>query len=152
MRISKIVRMFKNGSVCVTGQRGTGKDMLTSNVVARRKTPYVGNIDYKCNKSMFQPFHYEFISLSGNTCHDLLSGNVKPYEFPYIDGSDIYLSDTGVYFPSQYCNELNKRYPSLPLFMALSRQLGTGCNVHVNVQNLGRVWDKIREQSDSALS
>ena len=31
--------------------------------------------------------------------------------------------------------------------MALSRQLGE-CNFHINVQNLNRVWDKIREQSD----
>ena len=31
--------------------------------------------------------------------------------------------------------------------MALSRHLGE-CNVHFNVQNLNRVWDKIREQSD----
>lgn len=35
--------------------------------------------------------------------------------------------------------------------MALSRQLGA-CNVHFNVQNLNRAWDKIREQSDIYIS
>ena len=151
MRIKKVVRMFRKGSVCVTGQRGTGKDMLIANVVCRRNEPYVSNIDYKSKKAQYQPFCYDFISLNGNTHNDLLTGTIKPYEFPYISGSDIYLSDIGVYFPSQYCNDLNKRYPSLPLFMALSRQLGDGCSVHLNVQNLGRAWDKIREQSDQYI-
>lgn len=151
MRLIKVVKMFAKGSVCVTGQRGTGKDMLTANVIARRKCPYVANVDYCSDKSLYQEFDYECISLSGNTYHNLLTGDIVPYEFPYLNGSDIYLSDIGVYFPSQYCNELNKRYPSLPLFMALSRQLGD-CNVHLNVQNLGRAWDKIREQSDQYIT
>ena len=34
--------------------------------------------------------------------------------------------------------------------MALSRQIGE-LNVHINVQNLNRCWDKIREQSDSYI-
>lgn len=147
MRIKKVCRLFKRGSVCVTGMRGSGKDMLTANVIARRKADYVSNVDYKIKKGFYQEFDYDKINLNGNTYDDLLHKRVKPYSYPYINGSDIYLSDTGVYFPSQYCNELNKKYPSLPLFFALSRQLGD-CNVHVNVQNLGRVWDKLREQSD----
>ena len=34
--------------------------------------------------------------------------------------------------------------------MALSRQLGD-CSVHTNSQALNRVWDKIREQSDTYI-
>ena len=34
--------------------------------------------------------------------------------------------------------------------MALSRHLGD-CSVHINVQNLNRLWDKIREMSDTFI-
>lgn len=150
MSIKKIIRLYNRGSVCVTGERGSGKDMLQANVIFRRKKPYVSNINYRCQDSFYQDFDYENINLSGNTYKDILNCDVDYYEYPYIMGSDIYISDIGVYFPSQYCNELNKAYPSLPLFFALSRQLGR-CNVHLNVQNLGRAWDKIREQSDTYI-
>lgn len=72
------------------------------------------------------------------------------YVFPYPDDTDIYISDAGIYFPAQYCNELNKKYPHFATFQALTRQLGN-CNFHINVQNLNRVWDKIREQSDTYI-
>lgn len=80
-------------------------------------------------------------------CHGHGDHTHKHYEYPYDDGTDIYIADAGVYFPSQYCGDLNKKYGYFSTFMALSRQLGE-CNVHFNVQNLNRVWDKIREQSD----
>lgn len=38
----------------------------------------------------------------------------------------------------------------MAVFQALSRQLGA-CNFHINVQNLNRCWDKIREQSDTYI-
>lgn len=143
MRFRKIIDHFKKGSVSVCGMKGRGKDMLMANVVIRRKKPYISNIDYG---GKHIPFKYEDIAIP-SSYKDIVSGNITPYEFPYKDGTDIYLSDCGIYFPSQYCNELNKEYRQLPTFMALSRQLGD-CAVHTNSQALGRVWDKIREQSD----
>lgn len=144
-----IKRLFKNGSVCVTGLKGTGKDLLTSNVVVRRKLPYASNIDYG---EAFIPLRFEDIDCGGNTYKEFISGNVNYYEFPYPPDTDIYISDGGVYLPSQYCNELNKQYPSLPTFMALSRQVGYGkCKVHFNTQNLNRMWDKVREMSETYI-
>ena len=144
MRFKKIIRMFENGNVCITGLRGTGKDLLMSNVVVRRKDPYVSNIDYG---GFFAPLDFDKISLGENTYQEFISGKVFHYEFPYARGSDIYISDVGVYLPSQYCNELNRDYKYLPSYMALSRQVSHN-NFHINVQNLNRAWDKIREQSD----
>lgn len=148
-----IVKLFDRGNVCVTGLRGDGKDMLTSNVVVRRRLPYVSNVNYDGRRSKrakrysihfpFNPMDYD----TKNTYKEFINGNVQPYKFPFPDGTDIYISDAGVYFPSQYCSELNKQYGGLVSFMALSRHLGQ-CNVHINVQNLNRCWDKIREQSD----
>lgn len=155
MLFRNIKRMFKDGNVCVVGLRGRGKDMLFANVVARRKLPYVSNTDYKVkckmsSKAKFLPLELPLLDCGGNTYENFISGDIKKYVYPYADKTDIYLADVGVYFPSQYCGELNKKYKQFPVFMALSRQLGQ-CNVHFNTQNLNRCWDKIREQSDQYI-
>lgn len=147
MGLGRIIRLFKNGSVLVCGVRGAGKDMLFSNVCIRRKLPYVGSTDYG---GQFQMFDYSKIDLNGNTYDDFIRGTVKYFEWPYEDGTDFYMPDSGVYFPSQYCNELNKKYPQLPLVQALIRHLGLA-NWHTNVQRPNRVWDKIREHYDNFI-
>lgn len=144
MGINHIVKYFKAGNVCICGLIGRGKDMLMGNVIARLKEPYVSNTDYGGNRFPLEPSK---IDCGGNTYENFISGDIKPYAYPYPDGTDIYIADAGVYFPSQYCNQLNNRYGYIATFMALSRHLGK-CNVHFNVQNLNRVWDKIREMSD----
>lgn len=143
MRFKKILRLFNRGNVCVTGLRGTGKDILFGNVIVRRRAPYVSNINYGSK------FHQlDLLKLDvHNKFDNFISGCVNQYQWEYPDGADIYLSDCGVYFPSQYCGQLNQRYEGIITYQALSRQLSRS-NVHVNAQNLNRVWDKIREQSD----
>lgn len=42
--IRRIVRMFKNYSVSVSGDKGSGKDLITNNVIVRRKLPHVSNL------------------------------------------------------------------------------------------------------------
>ena len=149
MRFKKIVKMFKKGNVCVTGLRGTGKDVLTGNVVNRINYPYVSNLDYGENlkkKRVRLNLDLEKLDIKNNY-NDFISGKINEYTYPYPKGADIYVSDAGVYFPSQYCNKLNNQYEGLVNFQALSRQIGQ-CNFHINVQNLNRLWDKIREQSE----
>lgn len=142
--MKKIIKLFESGNVCVCGLRGRGKDMLMANVVVRRERPYVSNVDYGNDFIDFVPDRYD---CGGNTYENLLNNNIQPYIYPHEDGTDIYVSDAGIYFPAQYCKELNKRYGYFALFQALTRQLGLA-NFHFNAQNLNRVWDKIREQSD----
>lgn len=144
MNMKKIIRLFDSGNVCVCGLRGRGKDLLMSNVVVRRSLPYVSNTDYGGH---YIPLVMNSFDCGGNTYENFLTNNLKPYRYPFEDCTDIYISDAGVYFPSQYCGDLNKKYGYFSTFMALSRHLGLA-NVHFNVQNLNRVWDKIREQSD----
>lgn len=143
MGIKKIIKLFKDGNVSVCGLRGTGKDMLTANVVVRRAKPYISNTNYGGNWIPFDPSTLD----CGNTYQNFLTGKINRFEYPYEDGVDFYIADGGVYMPSQYQGELCKNYGHIPVFMALSRHLGD-CNVHYNVQNLNRMWDKIREQSD----
>lgn len=142
-----IIRCFSEGSTLTCGMRRRGKDMLFNFVVNARKKPYISNVCYsdKLERIPFNP-GFQF-NLNGNTCHNFIMGNIKPYEYPYPDGIDYYISDAGVFFPSQECNVLNKAYPSFPLFQAISAQLG-GTVQHWNVQNANRLWDKAREQCD----
>lgn len=145
MRFKKVIKMFKQGNVCVVGLRGTGKDLLMGNVIARRKQSYISNLDYT-DDERYNPLIFEHL-FTNNTYENLISGNINFYSFPYEYGTDIYISDSGIYLPSQYCNKLNRDYEDFIQFQALSRQLGR-CNVHINTQNLNRLWDKLREQSD----
>lgn len=147
MRFKKIIRLFEDGNVSVCGMRGRGKDLLMANVISRRKDiPYVSNIDYG---GEYNEYDYNKLDVC-NGYDNFIKGDVNKYVYPYPDGTDVYLSDAGIYYPSQYCNELNKKYPSVPVFMAISRHVGK-CNFHFNAQNLNRVWDKIREQSDTYI-
>lgn len=141
--ISNIKRKyFDYGSCCVYGMRGRGKDMLMANIAVRNKQ-HISNINYG---EGYIPLDFDKIDVR-NKYSDFISCDVKPFVYPYPEGVDIFISDIGVYFPSQYYDALNKRYPTMPTFLALSRQLGL-CNVHLNTQHLGRPWDKFREQSD----
>lgn len=144
--LKKVVKLFDDGNVSVSGLRGRGKDLLTSNVVARRGLPYVSNCDYGFN---YVPFDIERYDIK-NTYTNFIYNRFKYYKFPYEDKTDIYLSDCGIYFPSQYFKDLDNKFGFFSVFMALSRHLGN-CNVHTNSQALNRVWDKIREQSDTYI-
>lgn len=145
MRFKRIINMFKRGNVCVFGLRGSGKDVLFGNVIARRRKPYISNLDYT-NDDNYNVLDMSKLDCGGNTYKNFISGDIKPYSFPYPMGTDVYISDAGIYFPSQYCGELNSRYKSFPTYFALSRQCSRN-NVHTNSQGLGRCWDKIREQA-----
>lgn len=145
MRIKKLIKLFEKNNVCVCGLRGRGKDILFGNVVARSLCPYVSNVDYTKDKN-FQLLSLEKINVK-NTYTNFINGDYNFYEFPYKIASDIFISDVGVYFPSQYCGELNKKFPTFPIYNALSRQISNN-HVHFNCQNLNRVWDKFREMSD----
>lgn len=144
MTINSIKRLFQNYSCAVFGSKGTGKDVLMGNVIARRKLPYVSNTNFGYK---YIPYDTKKIACGDNTYKNFIEGNIKPYRFPYEDFTDLYIADIGVYFPSQYCNELNRDYKNIPVFEALSRHLGCS-KLHYNTQNLARAWDKIREQCD----
>lgn len=148
-RKRSFVRLFSKGNVIVSGMRGRGKDMAFCIVVNSRKRNYISNVQYSKPSKKFQRFEFnpKVWELAKNTHNDFIDGTVKPYTYPYPDNIDYYISDAGIYFPAQYQAELVKKYPSAPIFQALSRHLGD-CNVHCNSQKQNRVWDKIREQSD----
>lgn len=144
--IGSIIRLYKQGNVSVFGNCGSGKDLLQSNVIVRRKLPYVSNVNYG---GEWYPLDFKLLDV-GSNFEDFINDTVKPYNYPYPLGADVYLSDAGIYLPSQYCNELNKKYPRFATFVAIRRHIARA-NFHVNSQHLGRVYDKIREQGDTYI-
>ncbi|MEM3714754.1 MAG: hypothetical protein QXF82_07385 [Nitrososphaeria archaeon] len=141
-----IVDRFRVGNVIVFGQKGKGKDLIFQKVIAKRKERYFSNMDYGYNYNYLSLID---LALGRNTYENFIEGVVEVIEKnEHLEGADIYISDAGIYLPAQYHYLLDKKYKSLPIFYALSRHLYNN-NVHVNVQALNRVWDKLREQADS---
>lgn len=142
-----LVDKFRAGNVIVFGQKGKGKDLIFQKVIAkRRKEKYFSNMDYGY---FFNYIDLADLALGKNTYENFIEGCVEVIDKnEEMEGADIYVSDAGIYLPSQYHYLLDKKYKSLPIFYALSRHLYDN-NVHVNVQALNRVWDKLREQADS---
>lgn len=147
MGLKKIIRMFEKGNVIVSGLRGDGKDMLMANVVVRRGLPYISNVDYG---GQYYPLDFSKLDCGKNIYKNFIEGDVKYYEFPYPDRTDVYISDAGVYLPAQYCNELNRHYGHFATYIALSRHVSLG-NVHANAQACNRIYDKLREQGDQYI-
>lgn len=145
MTIKKLAKRFEKYSVAVTGSKGSGKDVLFGNVIQSRKKPYISNLDYTADQRLI-PLNLTDFQVN-NSYKNFISGQLNKYLFPYPDGIDIYISDAGVYFPSQYNGELNRDYKDFPTYFALSRQISDTA-IHYNTQAYGRVWDKIREQCD----
>lgn len=142
---ARIKQAFTNGNVIVTGRKGFGKDILFQSVINWRKERYLSNLDYG---GEFQPFNLKDLELTPNTYHNFVKGTIEKCEKnPGFEKTDIYISDGGVYLPSQADYLLHKTYPSLPITYALNRHLYAN-GIHVNAQRIERIWKALREQAD----
>lgn len=140
----RIAREFSRCNVIVYGKKGNGKDLLFQAIINKRKRPYFANISYGGD---YTNVWANEISVAPNTYEKFIKNDVEVIEKVFPDRKDFYLSDGGIILPSQYDSKLYNAFPSLPIFYALSRHL-TNSNVHINTQNLGRVWKALREQAD----
>lgn len=143
-----IVNAFEDGNVIVFGKKGKGKDLIFNKVINTRGKNCYSNIQF--NKEYCTIKSIKEFSVEPNTFESLLEDKVKIIPKNLKEETDYYISDGGIFLPSQYSNILCKNYPSLPIYYALSRHL-TNSNIHINTQYLGRVWDKLREQADKYI-
>lgn len=139
-----LAQTFEDGNVITYGKKGSGKDIIFNKVMNIRKQPCYANIPF--NKEYCVERDIKEFSVEPNTFEDILENKIKVIKKNNKEHCDYYISDGGIFLPSQYSNRLIKDYPSLPIYYALSRHL-TNSNIHINTQYLGRVWDKLREQS-----
>lgn len=137
--------VFKDNSVLVFGRKGKGKDLLFQKVIyLRRKESYLSNISYGY-KGEIVPI--KDLSIEPNTYENFINDEIVKVKSKDFEGKDYYLSDGGIHLPSQEDHYLHKKYKSLPLYYALSRQLYLQ-NIHVNTQVNSRLWKALREQAD----
>lgn len=142
--VQDLLREFRKKNVIVFGKKGTGKDLVFQYVIRKRHKPYYSNIDYG---GKWEPTKVKDISVAPNTYDSLINDRITPVELSFKENQDIYLSDGGIYLPSWNDSKLYKAYPSFPVYYAVIRHL-TESNIHINTQNLDRVWKAIREQAD----
>lgn len=145
----KLLDYFHKNSVIVFGSKGSGKDLLFQKVIfMKRKKKYFSNISYGYKGENIK---ISDLSLSPNTYKDFINNDItKIPRNENMEGADVYISDAGVHLPSSHDSELNKKYPSFPIYYALSRQLYKQ-NIHANTQALSRVWKQLREQADKYI-
>ena len=144
--INEVKKWYLEHSVLVGGEKGAGKDVLQGNVIARIDRPYVSNIDYT-KDGRFIPLNFKDIDCGGNTWKNFLTGKVNKYVPPFPDGTNVYISDLGIYLPSQYDSEIDEEVGELATYMALARHVCKG-QVSGNAQNIERPWKKFREQCE----
>ena len=149
LNVSYLKKRFDNGNVIVFGHKGKGKDLLFQKVINKRKNKnYFSNIDYG---KKYNNLDMCMLDLAPNTFENMIENNIVKIIDPLgCENTDIYISDGGIYFPSQYDTLLNKKYRSFGLAYALSRHLWNN-NIHVNTQALSRVWKLLREQADTYI-
>lgn len=143
--LTELALNFKKCNCIVFGRKGCGKDLIFNAVINKRKEVCFCNILYNRDYSIKRPIKY--FNVEPNTYVSLLEDNITTIPKRIKENIDMYISDGGIYIPSNCDNDLCKRYPSLPIYYALSRHLGN-MNIHINTQYLGRVWCKLREQAD----
>ena len=141
-----VVKKFEKNNTIVFGAKGNGKDLLFQLVIKKRNVPYMATQDYGYQ---YIKTSIKDLNLDPNTFETLIEGNITLSKKHYNwEGHDFYISDGGIYLPSQYDYLLSKLYPSFPIVYATSRHT-YNLNIHVNTQALSRVWIKVREQADS---
>lgn len=141
---------FKHCNVVVSGKKGSGKDLVFQKVINARKDFYYGNISYGGKHkiiSLKEVGLYDTKTKYHLTYNNFLNNDVVKTKHKFIEKKDIYISDGGIFLPSHMDSTLHKTYPSFPVFYALSRHLYNS-NIHVNVQNIDRLWKPLREQAD----
>jgi hypothetical protein len=136
---------FDNGNVIVYGAKGKGKDLLFQKRIYMKKKKYLSNISYGYKGEILE---VKNLNVDPNTYENFINGDITKCEKnEEYENVDYYLSDGGIFLPCQYDYLLHKKYPSFPIYYALSRHLYNS-NIHVNCQALSRVWKAIREQAD----
>lgn len=144
-KVNAMLYEFKHCNVIVAGKKGRGKDLLFQYVIKKRKKEdYYSNIDYGYKRNKVQ---LKDMKIGDNTYEDFIQNKIVKAPHKFKEKTDFYISDGGIYLPSYMDSKLYREFAGLPIFYALSRHLYNS-NVHVNVQNFGRLWKALREQAD----
>lgn len=173
---SQVGKVLKNNNVHIFGFRRTGKDLTTQNYIKWRfaskfkkivkrekllpqdyktyfnKYPlYLSLTDYGYGGKVVDIKEFELRNkISGKyvTYDDFINGYpIQCDKKAEYEGLDLIISEAQLGLPNTEHNTLDKRYPWLPVFIALAGHL-YNMNIIINSQEFERPWIKIRNQQD----
>ena len=71
-----LVRLFCDHSVAVTGEKGSGKDLMFSYVIGRRGEKYISNVRYGSKLECIDFDPCDQMGCGGNTLRNLVEGGL----------------------------------------------------------------------------
>lgn len=146
----QFLRKIIKDSLIIEGAKGHGKTLLLSEI--SRDCGKVGcltNIDLKRKNQ--EIIKIEDLKCGDNTWEDFLNDKIRPFpKKEGWEGKTALLDDLGVFLPNYADNKLKVKYPSLPVFYALSRHL-YNMPIIGNCQRYDRPWKLLREQADGFI-
>ena len=144
-----LIGNFNRFNVIVFGKKGTGKDLFFQSIIRKRKKPYYSNISYGYDQR--KHISVGDISVAPNTFDNSLENNFVKVPRVFEEKIDFFISDGGIYLPSQYDSSIDKKYPSMFIFYVLIRHLYNS-NIHINYNgSITRLYKKLREQADGYI-
>lgn len=144
-----LIKNFRKFNVIVFGKKGSGKDAFFQAIINRRKEPYYSNIGYGYKQA--KTISVNDLSVLPNTYENALNNQFEKIEPAFDEKVDFYISDGGIYLPSQYDSKIDAKYPSLFIFYVLIRHLFNS-NIHINYNgSITRLYKKLREQADGYI-
>jgi hypothetical protein len=144
-----LIKQFDRFNIITFGKKGTGKDLFFQSIIHKRKKPYYSNISYGYNQ--LKEISVGDISVSPNTFDNSLENNFIKVPAVFKEKVDFFISDGGIYLPSQYDSSIDKKYPSMFIFYVLIRHLYNS-NIHINYNgSITRLYKKLREQADGYI-
>ena len=170
------VGKMKNNSTHIYGFKGCGKDLSVQDYVFLRfgKKYHKQCKKLKYDKTLIYSYYSEhpnYLSLTdyGYGCkivkltdfelfNQLNKKDLNYNDFindipisckknDFFEGKQLIISEAQLGLPNTESNALDKKYPWLPVFVALSRHL-YNMNIIINSQEFDRPWIKVRNQQD----
>lgn len=148
--IWSFLKEFDRSNTITFGKIGRGKGLITQFVINHRKKRYYGNISYskENDKKLIKVLDtLTEVSTDKNDYKHIIENKIEKTPHKFVESSDIFIDDIGIYLPSYMDSLLYKYYPSMPILYAMSRQL-YDMHIHCNTQSLERGWKALREQAD----
>lgn len=176
---SKVGSYLKNNNVHMFGYRRKGKDLaIQSYIIWRFKKRYdkiikkhklkneveikdyfnanplylsLYDYGYGCKIVDIKEFELKHENGKYVTYDDFIQGKpITAKKLNHYEGLDLILGEAQLGLPNTEHNTLDKYYPWLPVFIALSGHL-YNMNIIINSQEYSRVWIKLRGQQDTYM-
>ena len=120
--IADLLNEFDRSNTITFGKIGRGKGLTTQYVINHRKKPYYGNISYSKEgdkKFIRQLETLKEVSTDKNDYKNIVEGKIEATPHKFVEHSDIFIDDIGVYLPSYLDSIYRANYP----YMKVDRRL-----------------------------